>query len=88
VLCRAIRENAASVSDELKDRGGDVDDPLWLCVRRAEGSRERGFDKAKLTREVSTYTALTRSLTQRMVRQLKYHERKLLKKVDFLNVCP
>jgi len=23
-----------------------------------------------------------------MVRKLKYHEQKLLKKVDFLNVCP
>lgn len=33
-------------------------------------------------------TLLKRELSSTMVRKLKYHEQKLLKKVDFLNVCP
>jgi len=31
---------------------------------------------------------LKRELSSQMVRKLKFHEQKLLKKVDFLNVCP
>ena len=49
-------------------------------------SRERGNKRAKVTRSISKRGGDTSSSSSTAMRQLKHHEQRLLKKVDFLNV--
>lgn len=77
------------MKESMNDREeGERTESALTSVLRSMDSTARKAHSPRLLRVPHVAATLTITVNNiLMVRKLKYHEQKLLKKVDFLNVC-